>query len=107
MENWVYTYLLLAVIVCGAAWSLYKVQKDPTVSFNMLDLLIENGRVSKVSCTFMGSFLLTCWIMLDLQFNGKMSENYLTIFGGLWVAPLITRVIFNKSNPTPTDPEVK
>lgn len=104
---WVYTYLLLALVLGALGYSIWKAQTDPTITFNLFDLLIENGRVSKVSCAFMGTFLLSCWLMVDLQWSGKMTEGYFTIFGGMWVAPLIARVIFGKTNPTPTDPEAK
>ena len=64
------------------------------MDFNLLDLLIENGRVSKVSCLVMGSFFVTSWIMLDLQFHGKMTEGYMTTYGAVWVSPLLVR-LFN------------
>jgi hypothetical protein len=42
--------------------------------------------------------LLTSWVILDLQLHGKMTEGYLTVYGGMWVAPLIARVLFNKTS---------
>lgn len=82
--------LLLGILL--ALWSLYRTHLNASIDFNLLDLLMENGRVSKVSCIVMGSFSLHSWIMLDLELAGKMSEGYLTIYGATWIAPLLARI---------------
>lgn len=88
----------LIIGVLGILWSVYRLHKNAAVEFNMLDLLMENGRVSKVSCVMMGSFALHSWIMIDLEVHGKMTEGYLTIYGATWIAPLIARLF---STPKP------
>lgn len=72
---------------------------NPNVEFNALDLLMENNRVSKVSCLVMGSFGVTSWIVLDLQIHGKLTEGYFMGYCGAWVAPLIVRLF----NPMPAE----
>lgn len=69
----------------------------------MLDLMMENGRVSKVSSVVMGAFCLHSWIMLDLELHSKMTEGYLTIYGATWVAPLLLK-LYNagQTDPAPT-----
>jgi len=88
------TQAAFIITVLGILWSVYRMQRDPTVDFNLLDLLIENRKVSKVSCLVMGAFFTTSWIMLDLQFHGKMTEGYMGLYGATWVAPLLAR-LFN------------
>ena len=87
--------LIVALVI---AWSLYRAHRDPTFSFNLLDLLMEGGRVSKVSCLVMGAFTVHTWIMVRLTLDGKMSEGYLTIYGATWVAPMLARMF---STPLP------
>ena len=82
----------LIIGVLAILWSVYRLHKSPDVDFNLLDLLMENGRVSKVSCEMMWSFALHSWVMIDLEVHGKMTEGYLTIYGATWVAPLIARI---------------
>ena len=92
----------LLIVALVIAWSLYRAHKgnDGYFSqFNLLDLLMENGRVSKVSCLVMGAFAVHTWIMVRLTFDGKMSEGYLTIYGATWVAPMLARMF---STPTST-----
>lgn len=66
---------------------------NPDVDFNMLDLLMSNGRVSKISCLVMGAFGVTSWLMLELTVHNKMTEGYFGLYCTAWVAPLITQLM--------------
>jgi hypothetical protein len=92
------TQAAFIIAVLGIIWSIYRLHLNPAVNFNMLDLLIENGRVSKVSCLVMGSFFVTSWVIVDLQVRGKMTEGYLGLYAGAWVAPLIARLFNPKTD---------
>ena len=87
----------LLAIAGFAAWALHKNQIDQSVDFDLRDLLMENGKVSKIACTFMAAFALTSWVILKLTLDGKMTEGYLTSYGLMWVAPLVSKVVFNKT----------
>lgn len=91
--------VLMALIAAAVAWSLYRVHRNPNVEFNLLDLLMENGRVSKVSCLVMGSFAVTTWIMVSLTLTGRQTEGYFTIYGAVWVAPLLARMFAASTKP--------
>ena len=91
------THAAFSIVVLAIIWSVYRLQRNPNVDFNLLDLLMENGRVSKVSAIVMGSFIVTSWLMVDLQINNKMTEGYIGLYGGMWVSPLLVRLF----NPTP------
>ena len=45
--------LIVALVI---AWSFYRAHTNSTLSFNLFDLLMENGRLSRLACVFMGSF---------------------------------------------------
>jgi len=92
--------IALAAVAILIAISLYRTNRD-NPDFNLVDLLMENKRVSKVSCLVMGSFGVHTWIMLYLTVHDKMSEGYLTIYGATWAAPLIVR-LFNPAPPPDT-----
>lgn len=81
--------LIVALVI---AWSLYRAHRDKEFAFNLFDLLMEAGRLSKISCLVMGAFTVHTWIMVRLTFDGKMSEGYLTIYGATWVAPMLARM---------------
>lgn len=77
--------------------SLLVAHKMPSVSFDLFDLLRENGRVSKISVAFMLVLGVTTWLIIHLTLHDKMTEGYLTSYGMMWVAPLVARVVFQKT----------
>ena len=92
-------YTLLAVIVIGIAVSFWRYQNDPANNFNLLDLLMEHGRLSRLAMAFDAAVVVTAWIMLKLVVDGKMTEGYLAIYGGFWVAPILAKM-FATNNAT-------
>lgn len=96
---------LLIVALC-VGWSLYRAHRSDGAAFaqfNLLDLIMENGRVSRIACVFLGSFAVTSWIMIRLTMDGKMTEGYLTSFGALWIIPLTAKLF----SPAPITPNAK
>jgi hypothetical protein len=90
--------VVLGTIVLLLAWSFYSAQKDVTNVFNLFDLIMENGRVSKVAVAFMATLGVTSWIMVRLAIDGKLTEGYFTGYGLMWVAPIIAKMF----NPNPS-----
>lgn len=84
---------VLAILVLGVIWSIYRLHRDPKVNFNLLDLLIENGRVSKIACIVMGAFAVTTWgFVLDCLNRKGLDAVILAAYGGLWVSPLLLKL---------------
>lgn len=95
----------MLIILAGAAvfvvMSFWRAHRTPGFDFNAFDLIMENGKVSKIAFTFMSAFAVTTWILVDLQLKGKMTEGYMTTYGAMWVASLVLKVVFNKNDPAP------
>jgi hypothetical protein len=103
MTDWLAQLDWMVIVLVGSAGmvalSLYRAHRDPNNAINLMDLFLENGRVSRLAVAFMLTLALSTWIMIDLELHGKMTEGYLTVFGGLWVAPIIAKLIFNQATP--------
>lgn len=92
--------IMLVVLGVGTLAMLitfWRAHRDSLIQFNAMDLIMENGKVSKIALAFMLVLAVTTWIMIDLQINGKMTEGYLTTYGAMWVLPLVAKVVFNKN----------
>lgn len=92
----------LIIIALVIAWAFYRAHRNADFTFNVFDLIMENGRVSRLACVFLGSFIVTSWIMVRLTLDGKMTEGYLTSFGALWIIPITAKLF---SPPPMRDPE--
>ena len=94
----------LLIIALVIAWSIYKAHKNEENNFNLMDLLMENGRVSRIACAFMTTLVITSWLMVTIASTGKMTEGYLAIYGGLWVTPIVAK-LFSAAPPAETKKE--
>jgi len=93
--NWHLTILQGAGIVALLliVWSIYRAQRDQSFKeFNLFDLLMENGRISKVSVIVMGSWIALTYAFIGMYFAGKMTEAVMGVYGGLCFAPLIAKM---------------
>lgn len=84
----------LIITVLLLAWALYRSHKSPALTFDLLDLLIENGRVSKIAFAFLTTLGATTWIIIRLTLDGKLTEGYFAGYGAVWIAPIIAK-LFN------------
>ena len=102
-ETDIYLYALLAVVALLIGLSLWRSQRADN-SFDLLDLLMENGRVSRLAAAFAVSLVVTSWLMLKLCVDSEMTEGYLAIYGGLWVTPILTKM-FATGQPSVKEPD--
>ena len=93
----------MVIIALVIAWSFYRAHRNSAFSFNVFDLIMENGRLSRLACVFMGSFGVSSWIMMRLTIDGKMTEGLFMAYGGVWVAPIIAKLFSNASPAMPKE----
>lgn len=93
--------ILLALLALAAAlvlWSMWRAHRSRLLDFNLFDLITENGRVSKIAVSYMLVLGVTTWVIVWLTVRDKLTEGYFTAYGALWVAPLVAKVVFNKTD---------
>lgn len=83
--------------------SLYKAHMNPANDINIFDLLMENGRISKVACVFIGTWVAITYVFVGTFLQGKMTEGLFTAYGGLFIVPLIARM-FSPAGAIPAPP---
>lgn len=97
-------FAFLAMMMALVIWrSLRKMHDASDVNFDLRDLLMEGGRVSKVSCVMMGAFAATTWQFVYFSLNGKMTEGYAGIYAAAWITPIVARMMARgEGTPGPT-----
>lgn len=90
---------VLVLVALLLVWSFWKAQKDKSNVFNLFDLVMDNGRLSRSGTAFMAVLCITSWAFVRAVLDGKMTEGYFTSFGAMWVAPLIAKMF---STPPPS-----
>jgi len=89
--------IILALGVLLIAYSFWRAHSKPGFDFNAFDMVMHEGRVDKIAVVFMAVFAVTTWVIVDLQIKDKLTEGYFMSYGGLWVTPLVAKVVFNKT----------
>lgn len=89
--------VLLGLAVLTILVSFWRAQRHPELAFDAFDLIMENGRVSKIAIAFMIVLVVTTWVIVDLQLKNNLTEGYFLAYGGMWVMPLVAKVVFNKT----------
>lgn len=92
--------LLILALVIG--WSFYKAHKDETNQFNLLDLLMEGGRLSRIACAFMATLIVSSWVIVRLTLEGKLTDILYGAYLTAWVAPIVAKMF--SGNPAATPP---
>lgn len=93
--DWMLTILAIGAVLIAV--SFWRAHSRPGFDFNAFDLIMENGRVSKISLAYMLVLLVSTWVIVDMEMKGKLTEGMFGMWLGAWVAPLIAKVVFNKS----------
>jgi len=87
---------LLLIVV-----SVWKAHRDPAIRLNVFDLLIgDDGRISKTSCVFMGSWAALTYVFVGLYFRDKITDTLFAAYGAVCFAPLITKMLSGPSTTT-------
>lgn len=84
-----------AVLIVVSFW---RAHSRPGFDFNAFDLIMENGRVSKIAMAFMLVLAVSTWVIVAQQLAGKLTEGMFGLWLGAWVTPLVAKVVFNKSD---------
>ena len=85
----------LFVIIGLSFWS---AQKRKDFAFDLFDILMENGKVSRIAVAFMLVLAVTTWIIINEEIKGRLTEGMFGLYLGAWVAPLVAKVIFGKTD---------
>ena len=89
---------ILAISAGLIVLSFWHAQKNPEFHFDVFDLLMENGKLSKISLAFMLVLAVSTWVIVDLQIKGKLDNGMFLSWLAAWVTPLCAKVLFNKSD---------
>lgn len=96
---------MLVVLVLGGLFvvlSFWRAHRKPGFDFDAFDLIMENGKVSRLALWYNLAGAVSTWVIVDLQMKGKLTEGMFGLWLGAWVGPIIARLVFNKTEmPTP------
>lgn len=93
--DWMTTILAAGCVL--VLLSFWRAHSRPGFDFNAFDLIMENGRVSKIALAFMLVLAVSTWVIVAQQLAGKLTEGTFGLWLTAWVTPLVAKVVFGKS----------
>ena len=105
IEPWQIALVVALLVALIIMISLRRAHDDPASTFDLRDLLMENGRVSKAAAVMLGSFAATTWCFIYLTISGKMTEGMFGLYAAVWVTPVLARLF--KANGHAQQPEAQ
>ncbi len=82
-----------AIILLLVVWSFYRAQRDPANNFNLFDLIMENGRVSRIGFAYLVGLLVTSWVLVSsVQSESREIDVIFSAYLAAWVAPIVAKL---------------
>lgn len=91
--------IILGGVAALVLVSFWRAHRNKAYTFDAFDLIMENDRVSKIAVAFMLVLCVSTWVIINQEIKGKLTEGMFGLWLGAWVAPLVAKVVFNKSDP--------
>lgn len=91
--------VILAIGALLIVLSFWRAHKSHKIDFDLLDLLKQNGRASKVAVIIMGAFAVSTWTVINREIHGTLTSDFFGLYLTAWVAPLITLIATSNSEP--------
>lgn len=93
---------MLIILAAGAllvVLSFWRAHRKPGFDFDAFDLIMENGKVSRLALWYNLAGAVSTWVIVDLQTKDKLTEGMFGLWLTAWVGPIIAKLVFNKSEP--------
>lgn len=94
-------FLLVAVLLSLILW---RWNRDPENDFELKDLLMENGKASKLACTWAGAFVTMTFAFIHLVLHDKLTDTYAGLYAATWCVPIITKMFAPPKPPEENKP---
>ena len=83
----------LGIILLIVLWGFYRAQRDPANSLNIWDLVMENGRMSRIGFAYLVGLLVTSWVLINMAQNEQRSLDVVfSAYLAAWVAPIVAKL---------------
>ena len=76
----------------------WRAHRNAMLQFNAFDLVMENGRVSKIAFSYMLVLLVSTWVIVLMAWRDKLTDAMFGLWLAAWVGPLVAKIVFNKAD---------
>lgn len=89
--DWMVT--ILAVAAGFVIVSFWRAHRKPGFDFNVFDLIMDKGKISKFALVFMITFAVSTWLVVVRELKGTLTEGFFGIYCAIWITPVVTKLL--------------
>lgn len=101
LEHLDYAKVALVLGVLLVLFIAYREQRDPANTFDVVDLVSENGKLSLNKTAQFGAFLISSWGFIYLTVHSSLTEWFYTSYMVAWAGAAVANNWIKTSNPPP------
>ena len=75
----------------------YHAHKYKDTEFNVYDLFMEDGKTSSKKVIFIGSFIVSSWVIVHKELTAALDATVFGAFLAAWVAPVVANLFSTKA----------
>ena len=88
--------LIFAGVGIFLSYIVYRWNRDPDNPFELKDLVMENGKASRLGVTWLGSFLVMSFGFIHMIIHNTLTDTYAATYAGVWAIPIVSRMFTQK-----------
>ena len=102
-ENSLWSIIALALVAISMFF-IYRIHSDPSVDFDITDILKKNGRASRQAVLELGAWFATTFVLIHQELEQTLTDTYVAAYGAFWILKGLAQVV---SGDQPSKPEDK
>lgn len=79
-------YVALFLLITITMYYLYKVDKNKNLTYSIMDLIVDDGKIQERKLTRLGTWMVSTWGFVYLIIQNHLDEWYFVGYMGVWVA---------------------
>lgn len=93
---------IFAIVLLIICYIVYRWNKDSENPFELKDLVMENGKASKLAFTWLGSFLIMTYGFVHMIIHNTLTDSYAALYSATWAAGIGLKMFApRKEDPKP------
>ncbi len=84
--------LIFSALIMLISILLWLWHRNKDVDVDLTDLLMENGRLSRLAFTWLGAFLVMSFGFIYAVIHKNLSDVYAALYATTWAVPIVTKL---------------
>mgnify|MGYP001576480351 FL=1 len=95
--------IIALALVALSMFFIYRIHSDPSVDFDITDILKKNGRASRQAVLELGAWFATTFVLIHQELEQTLTDTYVAAYGAFWILKGLAQVMRGEAPAKPED----